>query len=403
MNEATVLFPAWQPSVAEYAAICRYLGLTPQPALYPRLLSHLAEAALSQAPLTPWQRHLAERRRSAFWIARMDWVTRLFLPTHPLRHWLNAVIALHECTALGHAELNRVPRGGALFRQMPLWALRLLWDSLLTGAWLVGQGLGYGLSLGWRRREHGLAGKQVLITGAGRGLGWDLTLAALERGARVVGVVRDRSRLPAGLGQLPAHAALQWLEADLAEPGALTRALDAAGVDAATLDLAILSAGIKREHASVLSEPDLRLTLQVNLHANVEFAAWYHARGGRGRLVLISSMGRWHGMPDTGGYNASKAALSIWGESLDMELIGQARPGVLIVEPGLFASGMVGQGGLQGRLSLPRRRVAERILEAALQGRRSLRPPLWFACLTWGLCLVGRGLRGRVLTRARRT
>jgi short-subunit dehydrogenase len=52
-------------------------------------------------------------------------------------------------------------------------------------------------------------------------------------------------------------------------------------------------------------------------------------------------MGRWHGMHFSCGYNASKAALSIWGESLDMELRRRAgrKFTVTVVEPGMFASG----------------------------------------------------------------
>lgn len=401
MSAPETLFPAWQPTYAEYTTVCRYLRLTPQPQLYGRLLSHLAEAALTQPPLSAWARHLSSGRRGWFWLTCMDLVSRLFIPTHPVRFWLNATLALHECTAQGHAELSRVPRGWRLWLALPWWGGVLAASALLAGGWLMYRGLGFGLRLGWLRRTDTLAGRGVLVTGASRGLGWDLAMLALERGARVYAVIRDRRRLPEAAGQLPAQAPLQWIEADLAVPGALTRALQNADIQAGTIDYALLAAGVKHDATSVLDEAALRQTFQVNLHANVEFAAWYHAHAGRGRIVLVSSMGRWHGMPDTGGYNASKAALSIWGESLDMELTARARPAVLIVEPGLFASGMVRTHGLQGLLSLPRREVAQRILEAVLQGRRSLRPPLWFAGLTWGLCLAGRNLRARVLTRAR--
>lgn len=401
MNPPEVLFPTWQPTYAEYTAVCRYLRLTPQPQLYARLLSHLAEAALSRPPLSAWARHLSSGRRGRFWLARMDMASRLFMPTHPVRFWLNAVLALHECTAHGHIELARVPQGWRFWLALPLWVGSLAISGLLTAAWLMYRGLGYGLGLRWLPHASALNGRGVLVTGASRGLGWDLAMLALERGARVYAVVRDRQRLPAAAAQLPATAPIRWIEADLAVPGALTRALQNADIQAGTIDYALLAAGVKRDATSVLDEAALRQTFQVNLHANVEFAAWYHAHAGRGRIVLVSSMGRWHGMPDTGGYNASKAALSIWGESLDMELTARARPAVLIVEPGLFASGMVRARGLQGLLSQPRQEVAQRILEAALQGRRSLRPPLWFAWLTWGLCLVGRRLRARVLTRAR--
>lgn len=401
MSAPGILFLTWQPTYAEYTTVCRYLRLTPQPQLYARLLSHLAEAALTQPPLSAWARHLSRGRRGRFWLACMDLVSRLFMPTHPVRFWLNTTLALHECTAQGHAELSRVPRGWWLWLTLPWWCGVLAATALLAGGWLMYRGLGFGLRLGWSHRADTLAGRGVLVTGASRGLGWDLAMLALERGARVYAVIRDHRHLPEAAKHLPAKAPIQWIEADLAVPGALTQALQSANIQAATIDYALLAAGVKHDATSVLDEAALRQTIQVNLYANVEFAAWYHAHARRGRIVLVSSMGRWHGMPATGGYNASKAALSIWGESLDMELTARAMPAVLIVEPGLFASGMVHARGLQGLLSLPRQEVAQRIIEAALQGRRSLRPPLWFAWLTWGLCLTGRRLRAHVLRQAR--
>jgi NAD(P)-dependent dehydrogenase (short-subunit alcohol dehydrogenase family) len=108
------------------------------------------------------------------------------------------------------------------------------------------------------------------------------------------------------------------------------------------------------------------------------------------RVVLVSSMGRWHGMHFSGGYNASKAALSIWGESLDMELRqrGNRRFTVTVVEPGIFASGMTRRTPLTRALFASRPKVAARILSGALAGRPAIRPPWSFALLTWGICLI---------------
>jgi short-subunit dehydrogenase len=96
--------------------------------------------------------------------------------------------------------------------------------------------------------------------------------------------------------------------------------------------------------------------------------------------------------------------LSIWAESLEMEAAQQARDRlrVLIVEPGLFDSGMSRRSSLTRLLSAPRQDVARQIVSAALAGRRSLRPPFWFALLTWGVCLGGRGLRARLFARTTR-
>jgi short-subunit dehydrogenase len=116
-------------------------------------------------------------------------------------------------------------------------------------------------------------------------------------------------------------------------------------------------------------------------------------------------MGRWHGMHFVCGYNASKAALSIWGESLDMELrqSGNRRFSVTIVEPGIFESGMLRQTGLTRILFAARRDVARSIVSGSLAGKRAIRPPGWFALLTWAACMAGRDFRYHLLTRAKPT
>ena len=107
-------------------------------------------------------------------------------------------------------------------------------------------------------------------------------------------------------------------------------------------------------------------------------------------------------MHGSGGYNASKAALSIWGESVEMDL---QRAGlcatVTIVEPGLFASGMTRANGPARWLLASRREVARAVVDGALAGRRSIRPPAWFALLTWGVLIGGRRLRARLFARVK--
>jgi hypothetical protein len=74
---------------------------------------------------------------------------------------------------------------------------------------------------------------------------------------------------------------------------------------------------------------------------------------------------------------------------------------VTIVEPGMFESGMTEQTPLTKLLSVSRREIAGRIVSAALAGRKSIRPPLWFALVTWGVCLMGRDFRYRLFAHAK--
>ncbi len=436
---ADLLVPLWQIEPEEYRAVCAYLRLTPHPGLYDRLLRYLADASARSPGPAGFARYLAVSPLTRFRIGRLDAMTKLFLPGHPMRYILNGVVALHECDARGYRELAIAPLGRAAWPSLFGLAVRFVGNLALGLPWLAWQWAGYALSAPFRATTHGLDGARVLITGVNRGLGRDLLLHCLECGAEVVGVVRNGETRDKLQAELPARARVTLLAADLSTPGTLVSALRGARIAPESLTMAVVSAGIKRDGKSVLSLPELRETFEVNFFAAAELIDWLcasadaptridaapvdgatdrrdssappraekgSARAGLSsttRVILISSMGRWHGMHFSGGYNASKAALSIWGESLDLELRtpGTMRYTVTIVEPGMFASGMTRQTPLTRALFASRPRVAERIIAGALAGRSTIRPPLWFALLTWAMCLTGRGFRARLLTRAK--
>lgn len=420
-----LLFPRWQIDAQEYRAVCAYLHLTPDVRLYDHLARHLAQAAFRFPRPGGFSRYLAKPRLTRFRIGRLDPMTKLFLPGHPLRHVLNGVIALHECDPRGYRELAAAPLGWRVPFAAFRWALGFAANLAISLPWLVWQCVGYTAGTAFRPAES-LVGKRALITGVSRGLGRDLMLGCLEGGAEVIGVVRNRESREALQTQIPAQARATLLVADLSIPGSLLAALREAKIAADSVAIAILSAAIKHDGKSVLSLPELRETFQVNFYAAVELADWLcgsasgldvapvaasssgdathdRALSSTTRVVLVSSMGRWHGMHFSGGYNASKAALSIWGESLDMELrqCAHRRFTVSVVEPGVFASGMTRQTPLTRMLFVSRQKVAARILSGALAGRPSIRPPRWFALLTWALCLVGRNNRYRIFASAK--
>ena len=62
----------------------------------------------------------------------------------------------------------------------------------------------------------------------------------------------------------------------------------------------------------------------------------------------------------------------------------------------MFESEMTRKTPLTKFLLVSRRNVAGEIVSGALAGRKSIRPPLWFALLTWGVCLAGRDVRYRL-------
>ena len=245
------MFPLWQVDRREYDAVCAYLGITPRDHIYDALATHLAEAPFRVAAPEGLFGRLAGRRLTPWTIARLDLATRLFAPGHPIRHVLNGTIALHEVDGDGYPELAAAPTGWRAYASMLKWGLGLVLNLALTLPWLAWQGVLHLLRAPFGAVRNNLRGERVLITGVGRGLGRDLMLHCLERGADVVGVVRDRASFERLRSELPARAPLTLVVADLATPGALTEALEAAKLARDTFSIVIASAGVKHDGRSV--------------------------------------------------------------------------------------------------------------------------------------------------------
>lgn len=166
----------------------------------------------------------------------------------------------------------------------------------------------------------GLAGKTVVVTGAGGGIGQALVRAFAQQGARTVLLDRDEERiapLAAELGQ----GALA-LACDLAEPAeiaAVVEKVEAAG----GADILVNNAGILRPDAlDSVSQADWSAMLTVNLNgylaAAQAFGRGMIARGG-GTLVHVASIAGTQPQPASGAYSASKAAILMLSRQLAYE------------------------------------------------------------------------------------
>lgn len=411
-DQPTILsIPGWGMDRHVYDGLCRYLGFAPTPALHEKVCRYLLRAAATRPSPTGFARWLAERRPGRVALGFLDPATRLLMPENPWRHRLNAVIAVHECDPAGYLAMN----AGAGSR-LGAWAFAVssagaLILGLVPGAlWFGGQAFVYLICRGaWRRERAHFDGMTVLVTGASRGLGLSLAGRLLSLGAQVVAVAREGATLrvlreqavEAGWGDR-----LHIVAADVATPDAIRDALSAAGLDGRRIDVAVINAGIKEAPVGADTEETLRRTFAVNFFGAVQTATallpeWEARRSGH--FIFISSLGRWHGMVRTGAYNASKAALSIFAESMAMDLRvqGTAPIRVTIVEPGLIRTGMVGHGGMQSLLAVDAGSAARRILQCAAKGCPTCRFPFLFTLMTALIAMLPMRLRVRILGRVK--
>jgi 3-oxoacyl-[acyl-carrier protein] reductase len=191
-----------------------------------------------------------------------------------------------------------------------------------------------------------------LVTGASRGIGRAIAEAFASAGDRVAVHYRDSSALAGEVvAGLPGagHAVVQ---ADLADPEAVRRMVDAAFEALGGLDVLVNNAGVFTPHPIAETSYEQwqeawRQTLGVNLvgAANATWCAVRHMTRG-GRIVNVSSRGAFRGEPRQPAYGASKAGLNALGQSLarDLAPLGIA---VATVAPGFVDTDMAA-GHLDG-------------------------------------------------------
>lgn len=215
-----------------------------------------------------------------------------------------------------------------------------------------------------------MSGHTIVITGANRGIGLELTRLFAQRGDTVYGICRKAG------DDLAATGAIVVDEIDVTDPASVRAGV--ARIDANRVDVLINVAGIlSKEGFDELGEADaierIRRQLDVNALGPLHVTHALHDRLGRGsKVALITSRMGSIGDNDSGGsygYRMSKAALNAAGKSLAIDLA--ARDIVVgILHPGFVRTDMTGhQGHLEPAESAAL--LAERIdeLNAANSGR----------------------------------
>ena len=206
------------------------------------------------------------------------------------------------------------------------------------------------------------------MTGASRGIGRAIAEAFADAGDRIAVHYRDSSGLAAEVAAGLPGAGHAVVQADMADPEAVRRMVDAAAEALGGLDVLVNNAGVFTPHPITQTSYEQwqeawRHTLGVNLvgAANATWCAVRHMTRG-GRVVNVSSRGAFRGEPEQPAYGASKAGLNALGQSLARALAPQGIA-VAAVAPGFVDTDMA-TGHLDGargeaiRAQSPFRRVA---------------------------------------------
>ncbi len=190
-----------------------------------------------------------------------------------------------------------------------------------------------------------LDGRVVIVTGASRGIGAGTARAISESGGSVVLVARSEDDLATVAASLPGPSRVV---VGAVEDPALPMQAVAAAAEMGELWGLVNNAGISPAYAPTAetSDEEWEQILAVNLRAAAAFARAVlpamMAAGTGGRIVNLSSIAAFAGLPNLVAYNATKAALDAMTRTMAVEY-GPAGITINSLAPGTITTEMVQQ------------------------------------------------------------
>jgi NAD(P)-dependent dehydrogenase (short-subunit alcohol dehydrogenase family) len=195
-------------------------------------------------------------------------------------------------------------------------------------------------------------GKVIVVTGGGSGIGRELVLGLLARGARVAVVdIREpalretAAQAGAPLDRLSLHVL------DITDREAVRRLPEQVIAHHGTVDGLINNAGIIQPFVRVqdLDEEAIERVMRVNFYGTLYMVRAflpYLLKRPEAHIVNISSMGGFLPVPGQTIYGASKAAVKLLTEGLYTELLGTPVL-VTVVFPGAVATDIAAHSGVE--------------------------------------------------------
>jgi 3-oxoacyl-[acyl-carrier protein] reductase len=207
----------------------------------------------------------------------------------------------------------------------------------------------------------------VVLSGGSRGLGLAVATDLLERGVRVATFARTITpELKNLTGAYPESLAIDAVDAT--DTAAVSLFLRSAADSLGPLDGLVNNAGIGQDSLLVHTSPErIAQIVETNLTSTLlltrAFLRQSLGRGGRSRIVMVTSVCAQRGYSGLVAYAATKGGAEAAARTLARELHGRAL--VNCVAPGFFASEMSSVLGSEQLDTITRRTPSGRLVEPA--------------------------------------
>lgn len=224
--------------------------------------------------------------------------------------------------------------------------------------------------------------RQVLITGASRGIGRAVAKMCAQDQAHLHLVIRKpEATLVEDMKQLGAKSVTLW-EADLSDKASidhLIKGLENVPVDILFNNAGVLTGGLIEEQAM----GDIERMLQVNVTSVIQLTKAVlpgMLERKRGKIVNNSSVAAYMHFPCASTYAASKAAIAAFTDCIRSELKDTGVTTLLLVTPGVKTrmtdeiETLYGKNFMVPQMSIPTTQYAEMIREAILHDLDILEP-----------------------------
>ncbi|MDD5582632.1 MAG: 3-oxoacyl-[acyl-carrier-protein] reductase [Candidatus Marinimicrobia bacterium] len=188
-----------------------------------------------------------------------------------------------------------------------------------------------------------LNGKNVLVSGGSRGIGYAIAEEFLQAGAHIILVGQNSERLMNATERLSKKGKVTPFQCNIAESKEVDDLFVILKKEGSSLDCLINAAGITRDQLTVrMKDTDWEEVIRVNLTGTFFMcrrAVRMMMSQQSGSIVTISSVVGLHGNAGQGNYGASKAGVIAFSKSLAQEVAGK-NIRVNVIAPGYIETDM---------------------------------------------------------------